>query len=119
MEWIPRYIKQTSAKRPGQVITAEDWNELFNLVIGQGDYTAKGLVTAIVEFSKELTSKADLVEGKVPLSQIPEIFKPEGLDAVIEEIDGLAITVPLNQKQLTARCVAIEERLNDIMIGGI
>lgn len=119
MDWIPRYIKQTSAKRPGQIITAADWNELFNLVVSQGDYTAEGLVTAIVEFSKGLTSKADLVEGKVPLSQIPEIFKPEGLDAVIEKIDSLASTVTLNQKQFAARCVATEEHLNDIMIGGI
>ena len=119
MEWIPRYIKQTSAKRPGQVITAEDWNELFNLVIGQGDYTAEGLLTAITSFSKSLENKADLVSGKIPLEQIPEIFKPTGLDAIVTTINNLAVAVPANKAETDKRCTDLEQHLLSIMLGGV
>jgi len=40
-DYIPKYIKQIVNARPKQVITNERWNELFNLLITQGDYTAE------------------------------------------------------------------------------
>ena len=119
MEWIPRYIKQTSAKRPGQVISAEDWNELFNLVIGQGDYTAEGLLKAITDFNTSLSTKADLTDGKIPMAQIPEIFKPAGLEEIVGTVTELSKTVPANNTAHNARCVAIEDHINLIMLGGI
>ena len=93
MVWVPRYIKQTIAKRPGQIVSSEDWNDLFNLLIGQGDYTAEGLLTTITTFTNNLTAKADLVSGKIPLEQIPEIFKPTGLEALITTVGSLGTTV--------------------------
>ena len=93
MVWVPRYIKQTIAKRPGQIVSSEDWNDLFNLLIGQGDYTAEGLLTAVTTFTNNLTAKADLVSGKIPLEQIPEIFKPTGLEALITTVNNLAVAV--------------------------
>ena len=129
MEWVPRYIKQTANKRPGQIITAEDWNELFNLVIGQGDYTAEGLLNAIAE----ARTKADLKNGKIPIEQIPDIFKPEGMDALITVVQGLVddfpvveeavhtleTTVPANAGAVDTRCTSIEEAIHNISIGGI
>ena len=119
MKWIPRYIKQTSAKRPGQVITAEDWNELFNLVIGQGDYTAEGLLTAITSFSKSLETKADLVGGVIPMEQIPAVFKPTGLDALITTVNNLAVAVPANKAETDKRCTDLEQHLLNIKLGGV
>ena len=119
MKWIPRYIKQTSAKRPGQVVTAEDWNELFNLVIGQGDYTAEGLLTAITSFSKSLKNKADLVGGVIPIEQMPAVFKPGGFENLVTTVDQLVKDVPANNTTLNKRCDDIENTLYIRMIGGI
>ena len=112
MVWVPRYIKQTIAKRPGQIVSSEDWNDLFNLLIGQGDYTAEGLLTAITTFTNNLTTKADLVSGKIPLEQIPEIFKPAGLDVLITTVNNLVVAVPANKADL-------EQHLLSIMLGGV
>ena len=119
MEWIPRYIKQTSTRRPGQIITADDWNELFNLVIGQGDYTAEGLVKAIAAFNQNFSTKADLIDGKVPMAQIPDIFKPEGLGDLTDTVAELSQTVPENNTQINTRCSSVEEHIITIMMGGV
>lgn len=42
-KFIPRYMKQVLAKRPRGVVTADEWNELFNLNIEQGDYNSEWL----------------------------------------------------------------------------
>ena len=119
MVWVPRYIKQTIAKRPGQIVSSADWNELFNLLIGQGDYTAEGLAAALTTFTASLAAKADIVDGKVPLSQIPEIFKPTGLDALITTVNNLAVAVPANKAETDKRCTDLEQHLLSIMLGGV
>lgn len=41
LDYIPMYIKQTAARRTRETITAQDWNNAFNLLIQQGDNTAE------------------------------------------------------------------------------
>ena len=41
--FIPKYIQQVLAMRPRQTVTADRWNELFNLLIQQGDSNAAAL----------------------------------------------------------------------------
>ena len=41
--YIPKYIRQSENKSPKSVVTAPRWNELFNLLIQQGDHTAEEL----------------------------------------------------------------------------
>ena len=41
--YIPKYIRQSENKSPKSVVTASRWNELFNLLIQQGDHTAEEL----------------------------------------------------------------------------
>lgn len=61
MEFIPKYIKRTEDKRASEVITNEDWNQLFNLIINQGDWNTK----ALVDLCKELelySNTAQIIE---------------------------------------------------------
>ncbi len=44
-EYIPIYIKQIIAATPKKTITAERWNELWNLVIAQGDYNSEAMLS--------------------------------------------------------------------------
>lgn len=37
-EWVPKYLWQTINKLAGKAVTAEEWNNLWNLNIEQGDY---------------------------------------------------------------------------------
>lgn len=46
-DYIPTYIKQQINASPKQVVTAERWNELFNLVITQGDNTTDDVVSLL------------------------------------------------------------------------
>lgn len=41
--YIPMYIRRTINNRPKDVVTAKYWNELFNLLITQGDHTAEAV----------------------------------------------------------------------------
>ena len=53
--YIPTYIKRTIANKPKDVITASYWNELFNLLINQGDHTAKELGNVLNHFTTVIT----------------------------------------------------------------
>lgn len=45
--FIPKYIKQVIAYRDRGVVTAERWNELWNLTITQGDYNSEAVKDVI------------------------------------------------------------------------
>ena len=47
-DWIERYIRQTVDFRPGQKLSSARLNELFNLLILQGDDT-----TSVVKYIRE------------------------------------------------------------------
>ena len=56
--YIPTYIKRTIANKPKDVITHSYWNELFNLLINQGDHTAKELGNILNHFTTVITGAA-------------------------------------------------------------
>lgn len=58
MEFIPKYINKVEDKRASEVITHENWNELFNLVINQGDWNTK----ALVDLCKELEAYSNTAQ---------------------------------------------------------
>ena len=43
MEFIPKYIKQVMDKRDSEIVTAQEWNAMLNLLIQQGDHNAEFL----------------------------------------------------------------------------
>ena len=46
-DWIPKYLWQTINKVTGQKVTAEEWNDLWNLNIAQGDYNTDTILGII------------------------------------------------------------------------
>ena len=56
--YIPKYIKRTIANKPKDVITHSYWNELFNLLITQGDHTAEELGNILNHFTTVITGAA-------------------------------------------------------------
>ena len=57
--YIPTYIKRTIANKPKDVVTANYWNELFNLLIKQGDHTAEELGNILNHFTTVITDTAN------------------------------------------------------------
>lgn len=49
MEFIPKYIKRVEDRRSSEKIKNVDWNELFNLLITQGDHNTEALVNLVSE----------------------------------------------------------------------
>ena len=43
INWIPKFIKQIIKNKPRDLVEAEYWNGLWNLVINQGDNNAEGI----------------------------------------------------------------------------
>ena len=57
--YIPTYIKRTIDNKPKDVVTASYWNELFNLLITQGDHTAEELGSILNHFTGVITDLAN------------------------------------------------------------
>jgi hypothetical protein len=53
-DWVPKYIKQVLNRPPRYKVTAEEYNELFNLLIEQGDYNAATLKELLTKLQIEL-----------------------------------------------------------------
>ena len=53
--YIPMYIRRTINNRPKDVVTAKYWNELFNLLITQGDHTAEAIANIREAFRINVT----------------------------------------------------------------
>ena len=75
--YIPKYIRQSENKSPKSVVTASRWNELFNLLIQQGDHTAEELGKILDYLStglEDLTSNlADAITGEHEYASALEI----------------------------------------------
>jgi hypothetical protein len=52
MEFIPKYIRRTEDKRESETITNQQWNELFNLLINQGDWNTEALAKLYEELKQ-------------------------------------------------------------------
>ena len=61
--YIPKYIRQAENKSPKSVVTASRWNELFNLLIKQGDHTAEELGKILDYLSTGLEDLASALAG--------------------------------------------------------
>lgn len=72
--YIPTYIKRTIANKPKDVVTANYWNELFNLLIMQGDHTAKELGNILNHFTAVIDEIKGIADDKYvkPADGIPK-----------------------------------------------
>ena len=72
--YIPTYIKRTINNKPKDVVTASYWNELFNLLINQGDHTAEELGKVLNHFTAVINEVKGIADGKYvkPTDGIPK-----------------------------------------------
>ena len=72
--YIPTYIKRTINNKPKDVIRASYWNELFNLLITQGDHTAEELGNILNHFTAAITEVKGIADDKYvkPTDGIPK-----------------------------------------------
>ena len=63
--YIPKYIRQSENKSPKGVVTASRWNELFNLLIKQGDHTAEELGKILDYLSTGLEDLTSNIAGNI------------------------------------------------------
>lgn len=97
-EYIPQYILTTENFGPKGVVTAEHWNELFNLLISQGNDSAHTLADLITALPESFITKALIgiangvagldVSGKVPMSQLPLVNNLISVDIVTLTLAG-------------------------------
>ena len=74
--YIPKYIERTIANKPKDVVTASYWNELFNLLITQGDHTAKELGNILNHFSTALVGiENEIAESAEDIANIRGVFR--------------------------------------------
>ena len=74
--YIPKYIRQSENKSPKSVVTASRWNELFNLLIQQGDHTAEELGNILNYFSTRLVDvESEISESAEAIANIREVFR--------------------------------------------
>ena len=79
----PMYVLQQPERAPGYVVSAELWNELFHLLIAQGNHTSEAVKTLIDKLKIELWGPE---AAKYILSPaIPGM----GADNVADQIKGL------------------------------
>lgn len=67
IEWIPMFIRIMQAYPPKHVITADEYNNLFNLLITQGDHNTEAIANLRAEFPDTIgpagPAGADGVDG--------------------------------------------------------
>ena len=74
--YIPTYIRRIINNRPKDVVTAKYWNELFNLLITQGDHTAEELGNILNYFSTRLVGvESEIAESAEAIANIHGTFR--------------------------------------------
>ena len=74
--YIPTYIRRTINNRPKDVVTAKYWNELFNLLITQGDHTAEELGNILNYFSTRLVGvESEIAESAEAIANIRGVLR--------------------------------------------
>ena len=74
--YIPTYIRRIINNRPKDVVTAKYWNELFNLLITQGDHTAEELGNILNYFSTRLVGvESEIAESAEAIANIRGVFR--------------------------------------------
>ena len=87
--YIPTYIKRTINNKPKDVIRASYWNELFNLLINQGDHTAEELGNILNHFTAAINEVKGITDGKYvkPTDGIPKIDLAAAVQASLDKAD--------------------------------
>lgn len=78
-KWIPNYIKRKIEYRPKDILTAQEYNAILNLLITQGDYNSSWLEYLQTEAIPEAIAEIGMEEIEQALTE-----------AVREELDALA-----------------------------
>ena len=71
-DYTPKKIEQIMDKEPKAVVTADRWNELWNLVISQGDDTAEHLYQTIQKVLDLEDEMEEVVLGSIPEGSITD-----------------------------------------------
>lgn len=87
--YIPTYIKRTINNKPKDVIRASYWNELFNLLINQGDHTAKELGNILNHFTAAINEVKGIADSKYvkPTDGIPKTDLAAAVQASLDKAD--------------------------------
>lgn len=94
MEFIPKYIKRTEEKRASEVITNDDWNTLFNLIINQGDWNTKALVDLCEEL-KLYSNTAEIIAminekvSEINSADMTQQDYDTNSDGIVNKADGV------------------------------
>ena len=87
--YIPTYIKRTINNKPKDVIRANYWNELFNLLINQGDHTAKELGNVLNHFTAAINEVKGVADGKYvkPTDGVPKTDLAAAVQTSLDKAD--------------------------------
>ena len=87
--YIPTYIKRTINNKPKDVIRASYWNELFNLLITQGDHTAEELGNILNHFTAAITEVKGIADDKYvkPTDGIPKTDLAAAVQTSLDKAD--------------------------------
>ena len=112
--YIPKYIKRTIANKPKDVVTASYWNELFNLLITQGDHTAEELGNILNHFTTAINDVKGIADGKYvkPMNGIPKTDLANDVQASLGKADTALQTVPSTYRTAFAQDI-IDSDLGD------
>ena len=84
MEFIPMYVDEPQNKEPGDIIKNTDWNNLFNLLMTQGNYNTDALLEITQTYPTTVQMEAAIAE------QIVEIGAGDMAKAVYDtDNDGI------------------------------
>ena len=81
-DFLPKFIKRIIADKPRFTVTHEYWNELFNLLIDQGDHGQE----AIQEITRQLSTNVLLKDNEVPWEPLND-YQPATVKFVTDRIE--------------------------------
>ena len=81
--YIPMYIRRTINNRPKDVVTSKYWNELFNLLITQGDHTAEAVANVRGAFRINVTSSNGVYTADKTFDEIKAAYDAGQLPYVV------------------------------------
>lgn len=96
MEFIPKFIRRTEDKRAAEKIKNIDWNELFNLLITQGDWNTQALVdlVATLETYSTTSQTVELINQRVAeigsSDMMQDKYDSNG-DGVVNKADAVGV----------------------------
>lgn len=93
--YVPKLIKRTENKKSGEIVTALDWNTLFNLLIDQGDDTAVNLETLYNIISETYSNTAkvqEMIDEKVVqvgTADMAKIVYDTNKDGIVDKAEAV------------------------------